>query len=100
MVERAVSQYAEGHGYQPGAADAALCAEAAQATAKLMVRQRIGWKIGCLNRGSVGRGGQLTVIFPEQVGNSILPPRALKIHDATINHQGNLGEADDVLVSE
>ena len=80
VVERAVSQYAERHGYQPGAVRswwiAALCADAAKATAKLILTAADRMEDRLPQQGRHREGVHLDAIFREHAAAGILPPQA------------------------
>ena len=80
VVERAVSQYAERHGYQPGAVrswwTAALCAEVAKSTAKLILTAADRMEDRLPQQGRRREGIQFDAIFREQAAAGILPPQA------------------------
>ena len=80
VVERAVSQYAERHGYQPGAVrswwTAALCADAAKATAKLILTAADRMEDRLPQQGRHREGVHLDAIFREHAAAGILPPQA------------------------
>jgi hypothetical protein len=80
VVERAVSQYAERHGYQPGAVrswwTAALCAEAAKATAKLILTAADRMEDRLPRQERRREQVHLDAIFREQAAAGTLPPQA------------------------